>query len=46
MSARELAAEQRRLAPEPAHSIEQGRPTKLDRRKLADWNRWSAEADV
>ena len=45
---RAKAAEQRRLAPEPAHSIaesRQGRPTKLDRRKLAQWDRWSASAD-
>lgn len=48
IAAREKAAEQRRLAPEPAQSIaenRQGRPTKVDRRKLAEWNRWSAEAD-
>ena len=45
MAARALAAEQRRLAPEPAMSIEQGRPTKHSRRALADWNRWSAAAD-
>jgi ribosome-associated heat shock protein Hsp15 len=37
--------ERRRLAPEPAASIEQGRPTKRDRRELADWNRWSASLD-
>ncbi len=42
---RERAAEQRRLAPEPAQAIEQGRPTKRDRRDLADWNRWSASVD-
>ncbi len=42
---REKAAEQRRVAAEPAQTIEQGRPTKRDRRKLADWNRWSASAD-
>ena len=40
----ELAAH-KRLGPEPAQSIEQGRPTKRDRRKLADWNRWSASAE-
>jgi ribosome-associated heat shock protein Hsp15 len=40
----ELAA-QRRLGAEPAQAIEQGRPTKRDRRKLADWNRWSATAE-
>ncbi|MBS0445787.1 MAG: RNA-binding S4 domain-containing protein [Proteobacteria bacterium] len=27
---------------EPALAIEQGRPTKRDRRQLADWQRWSA----
>ena len=37
--------EQRRTAPEPAASIEQGRPTKRDRRKLADWDRWSASSE-
>ena len=36
---REHAAEQRRQGTEPSQSIEQGRPTKRDRRKLADWNR-------
>jgi len=38
-------AAQRKLNPEPALSIEQGRPTKRDRRHLADWNRWSATAE-
>jgi len=38
-------AEQRRLASEPADTIEQGRPTKRDRRQLADWQRWSASVD-
>lgn len=42
---REKAAEQRRLGAEPAQTIEQGRPTKRDRRQLADWQRWSASAD-
>jgi ribosome-associated heat shock protein Hsp15 len=50
LKAREQAAEQRRLAPEPAHSIEQGRPTKRGRRELDDaqrgWgDRWSASVD-
>jgi ribosome-associated heat shock protein Hsp15 len=50
VKARELAAEQRRLSPEPAHSIEQGRPTKRGRRELDDvqrgWgDRWSASLD-
>lgn len=44
-AARERAAAARRLAPEPAESQEQGRPTKRDRRRLADWQRWSASAD-
>ncbi|MBI5717341.1 MAG: RNA-binding S4 domain-containing protein [Burkholderiales bacterium] len=45
LAARIAAAEARRLAAEPAHSIEQGRPTKRDRRQLAQWQRWSASAD-
>ena len=48
IAARDKAAEQRRLAPEPAQAIadnRQGRPTKVDRRKLADWQRWSAGID-
>lgn len=45
IAAREKAAEQHRLAPEPSASISQGRPTKQDRRKLADWDRWSASID-
>ena len=49
LAAQAAAREQRRLGSEPALSIEQGRPTKRDRRELdgarrgADWdNRWSA----
>jgi len=38
-------AAERKLNPEPALAIEQGRPTKRDRRQLADWDRWSASAD-
>ena len=45
IAARLAAAEQRKTAPEPANAIEQGRPTKRDRRQLADWQRWSASAD-
>lgn len=45
ITAREAAAEARRLAPEPADTIAQGRPTKQDRRRLADWDRWSASLD-
>lgn len=50
--AREASAEQRRLAPEPAAFIRQGRPSKKDRRELdtvrgrAAWNnRWSASLE-
>jgi ribosome-associated heat shock protein Hsp15 len=39
------AAEARRMGTEPADAIEQGRPTKRNRRVLADWQRWSASAD-
>lgn len=52
---RQVAAESRRLAPEPALSMTQGRPTKRDRRdmntlrdepRLPDWDaRWSASLD-
>ena len=49
LAARQQAAEQRRLSPEPAHSIEHGRPTKRGRRELDDaksWgDRWSASLD-
>jgi ribosome-associated heat shock protein Hsp15 len=50
IQAREQAAERRRLAPEPALTIEQGRPTKRGRRELDDaqrgWgDRWSASVD-
>jgi len=43
--AREQAQAQRRFQTDPAVSIEQGRPTKRDRRQLADWDRWSASVD-
>jgi ribosome-associated heat shock protein Hsp15 len=42
---REKLAFDRRMNSEPSLAIEQGRPTKRDRRQLADWNRWSASAD-
>jgi len=45
VAARLKAAESRRMGTEPATAIEQGRPTKRDRRRLADWQRWSASAD-
>lgn len=47
--AREQAAEQRRLAPEPAHTLSDGRPTKRNRRdmeRVSSWgSRWSASID-
>ena len=54
VAARAMAAEQRRLAPEPALSLNQGRPSKKDRRSIerlrqpsgGQWNeRWSASLD-
>jgi ribosome-associated heat shock protein Hsp15 len=49
LSARAQAAEARRLAPEPAAAMTQGRPTKRDRRDIdkagGDWQRWSASID-
>ena len=48
VASREQASEQRRLSPEPAHSIANGRPTKRDRRALqtTPWDdRWSASID-
>jgi ribosome-associated heat shock protein Hsp15 len=42
---REEVARQRRDTPKPSLAIEQGRPTKRNRRQLADWNRWSASTD-
>lgn len=49
IAARERAAEQRRLAPEPAAALQDGRPTKRDRRSIdraRDWgSRWSASID-
>jgi ribosome-associated heat shock protein Hsp15 len=42
LATRERLAEQRRLAPEPAATQTEGRPTKRDRRA---WERWSASID-
>lgn len=42
IAACEAAALARRLAPDPAVTIDSGRPTKRDRRQLAEWDRWSA----
>lgn len=50
LAARAQAAEARRLAPEPAATLREGRPTKRDRRSMDhlrhDWgDRWSASID-
>jgi ribosome-associated heat shock protein Hsp15 len=45
IAARQSAAQARAYQAEPAHAIEQGRPTKRDRRELVAWQRWSASAD-
>jgi ribosome-associated heat shock protein Hsp15 len=50
IAARAQAAEARRLAPEPAASLREGRPTKRDRRSMDElergWgDRWSASLD-
>ena len=45
IKARLAAAETRRQGIEPATSIEQGRPTKRNRRERVDWQRWSASVD-
>ncbi|MBK7052407.1 MAG: RNA-binding S4 domain-containing protein [Rhodoferax sp.] len=47
IAAREQAAEQRRLGSEPAQTIENGRPTKRNRRNIEKaWDeRWSASID-
>ena len=45
IAARQKAAEGRRMGVEPALALTEGRPTKRDRRQLADWRRWSASID-
>ncbi|MCW5219830.1 RNA-binding S4 domain-containing protein [Verminephrobacter aporrectodeae subsp. tuberculatae] len=51
LAARAQAAQQRRLAPEPAASLQEGRPTKRDRRAMErmgahGWDdRWSASIE-
>jgi ribosome-associated heat shock protein Hsp15 len=45
LAERARAAEQRRFGVEPAQALAEGRPTKRDRRQLADWQRWSASID-
>ena len=43
--AQQQAAEARRFGVEPADAHSDGRPTKRDRRELAEWQRWSASID-
>lgn len=45
LAAREAAAARRKQGVEPADTLAHGRPTKRDRRQLADWQRWSASTD-
>lgn len=45
IAAREAAARARPYTADPAQTIEQGRPTKRNRRELAQWQRWSASAE-
>jgi len=45
VAAREAQAEARRQGTEPAEGQAHGRPTKRDRRQLADWQRWSATSE-
>ncbi len=45
IAAREAAAKARPFVADPAQAIAQGRPTKRDRRELAQWQRWSASAE-
>lgn len=45
LAAREAQATRRRMGVEPADTLTDGRPTKRDRRQLAQWNRWSASSD-
>lgn len=45
VTAREEQAALRRMGTEPALAQTEGRPTKRDRRALADWSRWSVSID-
>jgi ribosome-associated heat shock protein Hsp15 len=49
VAARARVAEARRLAPEPAATLTEGRPTKRNRREIekaaVGWQRWSASLD-
>ena len=43
LAAKAAAQQLRRMGVEPADAMENGRPTKRDRRQLVDWQRWSAD---
>ena len=45
VAAREAAAKARPFVADPALAIEHGRPTKRNRRELAEWQRWSASIE-
>ena len=45
LRAREEHARQQRYWADPSVAIEHGRPTKRDRRQLAEWQRWSASLE-
>ncbi|HRP29480.1 MAG TPA: RNA-binding S4 domain-containing protein [Burkholderiaceae bacterium] len=45
IAAREAAIRARPYVADPALSIEQGRPTKRNRRELVAWQRWGASID-
>jgi ribosome-associated heat shock protein Hsp15 len=49
LARRQLTEQARRLVPDPAQTIEHGRPTKRDRRDIersqVQWQRWSASID-
>jgi ribosome-associated heat shock protein Hsp15 len=45
LAKRAALTEQRRAGVEPGQTLDQGRPTKRDRRKLVQWNGWSATDD-
>jgi ribosome-associated heat shock protein Hsp15 len=45
IAAREAAAKARPFVADPALAMAQARPTKRNRRELAQWQRWSASAE-
>ena len=45
LAERRRRQEAARFAPDPAAALGAGRPTKRNRRELAEWDRWSARID-